>query len=200
MTGTRGQRIYFLGPVGGGPVKIGCSVLPLRRRDELQYWSPYPLEILTSAPGDMRDERRMHAHFRSSWSHGEWFKPTPELYALIHEVMGTGVLPAWVQHIVIKPRTHPGRKWTEAQRANARKIHGERWTEIKASRAASPEVCSFFERTKLDPYVIGDALGEYCSYVPKRVMIGGVCDIAKIEKLLAFIRGYDALQAPQGAA
>src|SRR3546814_12747101 len=40
------KRVYFIRPIGqAGPVKIGCSVGPNKRRPELETWSPVPLEI-----------------------------------------------------------------------------------------------------------------------------------------------------------
>lgn len=187
------KRIYFLAPIGGGPIKIGCSDIPARRLREIQFWSPYPLEVLTSAPGSLKDERRIQTAFESSWSHGEWFKATPDLYALVNSIRASGELPTWIKTIELKPRTGPrGRKWTDEQRANAKRVHGKRWAEIKASRAASREVRSFFERTGLNPKEVGTSLGKYCSYVPERVMEGGVVDIEKIEQLLTFIRTHGA--------
>lgn len=187
------KKIYFMAPVGGGPIKIGCSDLPPRRLEELQFWSPYRLEILASAPGDTKDERRIHTHFVEAWSHREWFNATPEIYALINEIRASGVLPLWVKAIEFKPRAgRPRKKWTDSQRANAKRVHQQRWDEIKASRAASDEVRRFFNKTGLNPTEVGEALGQHCSYVPQRVMDGGVCDLPKIEKLLTFIRSHGA--------
>ena len=39
--------VYFIKPIGmDGPIKIGCSVSPDRRRETLEWWCPFPLEIL----------------------------------------------------------------------------------------------------------------------------------------------------------
>lgn len=74
--------VYFIRPIGmDGPVKIGTSETPYYRREVLETWSPYPLEIVAEIEGDIRLEQRFHAKHEASHSHREWFKATPELLA-----------------------------------------------------------------------------------------------------------------------
>jgi hypothetical protein len=69
-----GQFIYFIRPVGeAGPVKIGCSTRPLSRLDQLMTWSPIPLEIAATCPGDYKLEARIHNALADCHSHREWF-------------------------------------------------------------------------------------------------------------------------------
>lgn len=88
------KTVYFLKPAGmDGPIKIGCSRWPESRLKALDIWSPFPLELLTSAPGENRDERNLHWAFREQRLHGEWFTASPKLYALIDGVRRSGTLP-----------------------------------------------------------------------------------------------------------
>lgn len=76
--------VYFARPIGlHGPVKIGCSAAPLERLKTLMTWSPIPLEIAATVPGDGKLERRIHGLFAKSHSHHEWFHASAELSQLI---------------------------------------------------------------------------------------------------------------------
>jgi hypothetical protein len=78
------RKVYFIKPVGfDGPIKIGCSALPVSRRDALAHWSPFPLEILAEIEGGLSLERRFHYHFHAWHEHREWFTATPELLTAI---------------------------------------------------------------------------------------------------------------------
>lgn len=87
------RYVYFLAPVGGGLIKIGCAKEPRVRLRGMIAWSPVPLEILTCAPGNFFDERKLHSMFFEHHSHSEWFRPCPELLALIARIKATGELP-----------------------------------------------------------------------------------------------------------
>lgn len=88
------RRVYFMKPIGmAGPVKIGCSITPENRLRSLDIWSPFPLELVVSAPGGNCEENRLHWRFRESRSHGEWFFVTPELLSVIDFVRLNGTLP-----------------------------------------------------------------------------------------------------------
>lgn len=70
-------RVYFIKPVGmDGPIKVGCSQSPANRRDALDNWSPFALEIIAEIDGDTRLERRFHHFFLASHDRREWFKPS----------------------------------------------------------------------------------------------------------------------------
>src|SRR3546814_6290509 len=56
-----------------GPVKIGCSVGPNKRRHELETWSPVALEIVAEIDGGFDIERRFHAKFQDTHERREWF-------------------------------------------------------------------------------------------------------------------------------
>jgi hypothetical protein len=90
----RAKRIYFLRPVGeASPIKIGCSVFPEGRLDTFNTWSPVPLEIITSVPGSHADEKTLHGMFVEHHVHGEWFRASKALLALLDYCLENGDLP-----------------------------------------------------------------------------------------------------------
>ena len=78
--------IYFLRAVGHGPIKIGHSRDPEKRRRHYSMWTPYPLEIVATFPGDRGMESRFHLKFALLHSHHEWFHDAPELLACIDRI------------------------------------------------------------------------------------------------------------------
>src|SRR3546814_2529964 len=71
---SRDRFVYFIKPVGmGGPVKIGCSYSPDARRNTLDTWSPFALEVVATIKGDEEMERRFHAKFQDTHERREWF-------------------------------------------------------------------------------------------------------------------------------
>lgn len=81
------KRVYFIKPVGmSGPIKIGCSCSPEKRRSALECWAPFPLEIIAEIAGHYDLEKRFHAKFEQSHERREWFSATDELEATIAEI------------------------------------------------------------------------------------------------------------------
>lgn len=79
--------VYFLRPIRAeGPVKIGYSSRPRDRLATYAAWSPIPLEIAATTPGDVELEGRFHALFRARHSHLEWFHAAPEITRAIEEI------------------------------------------------------------------------------------------------------------------
>lgn len=89
MTKDRGpRRVYFIKPIGmDGPIKIGCSIAPDNRRETLQSWCPFPLEVLAEIEGGYLLERRFHQAFIADHRGHEWFNTTPRLLATIDEII-----------------------------------------------------------------------------------------------------------------
>lgn len=74
--------VYFLKPIGmNGPIKIGCSQTPVTRLEGLAAWSPFPLELLATAPGDYALEQNLHQCFADVHYHREWFHASAKLSA-----------------------------------------------------------------------------------------------------------------------
>lgn len=82
--------VYFVGhPSLELPVKIGCcreEALPKRVR-QIKALSPVPVELLASRfePMVFKAERALHEQFAADREHGEWFRPSLALLAVIRE-------------------------------------------------------------------------------------------------------------------
>lgn len=63
----------------GAFIKIGFSTNVRQRMSQLGG------KVLLTIPGTLQTEKAMQARFGPSWSHGEYFQPTPELLAFIAE-------------------------------------------------------------------------------------------------------------------
>lgn len=81
--------IYFLRPVGQiGPIKIGYSVRPEKRREYFNAWAPVPLELVHVIPGgDSALETKLHLAFADTHSHSEWFAASPRLLDMLDALM-----------------------------------------------------------------------------------------------------------------
>jgi hypothetical protein len=86
--------VYFLQVEGCGPVKIGCALKPIGRLQSLRAWCPYQLDLIATAPGDLAQEKTLHAQFAEHRLHYEWYAPHQSLMDLIETVKETGSLPS----------------------------------------------------------------------------------------------------------
>lgn len=75
--------VYFIQGEPGTLIKIGVSYSAESRMRDLQSGSPVALRILATMPGFAKDEGELHRRFAEHRAHGEWFRPAPELLALI---------------------------------------------------------------------------------------------------------------------
>lgn len=126
------KRVYFIKPIGmAGPIKIGCSQSPNGRRETLETWSPFTLEVVAEIDGGFALEQRFHAMFAHSHERREWFRYTPELGEVIRAIQaGTFDVSALPEpRRLPNPRLagRPRSKWTDEQRANAK-----RWRMLRA--------------------------------------------------------------------
>jgi hypothetical protein len=81
------MKVYFIKPIGmEGPIKIGRSISPDKRRETLLTWCPFPLEIVAEIEGPKELERRFHQHFIDLYMRHEWFRVSNELQAVIREI------------------------------------------------------------------------------------------------------------------
>lgn len=65
--------LYFIQPVGGGHVKIGRAIDPLKRLKDFQAGSPVRLRIIAAIPDGGDDEKQIHKLLSKYRRHGEWF-------------------------------------------------------------------------------------------------------------------------------
>lgn len=88
------KYVYFLKPIGmDGPYKVGCSVIPERRLQTHDIWSPFKLELICTVPGTHSDERNVHFALKQWHRHGEWFDTNPVVLAIIDHARRIGALP-----------------------------------------------------------------------------------------------------------
>lgn len=93
------QWVYFIECGEGGPIKIGIAQSVYSRMAALQSANPHPLECLVAVE---RIEARfleeaLHERFAEHHIRGEWFRPAPELVALI-DAFRTGEADAFRAH------------------------------------------------------------------------------------------------------
>lgn len=73
------MAIYFIRNERTGNIKIGFSVDPDGRLQQLRTSHCDELRMLLSIPGEMSDERGLHRKFARFRVRGEWFRPEPEI-------------------------------------------------------------------------------------------------------------------------
>lgn len=66
-------RIYLIGAIDGETIKIGYSVKPQTRIQQIQSGNPERLVVLHVFTGGKNIERHLHARFGPSRRQGEWF-------------------------------------------------------------------------------------------------------------------------------
>lgn len=82
MIAPSGPHVYFI-EAENGLIKIGYSANVALRLRALLTTSAAPLKLLGWLPGDTQTERDLHDRFAYSRSHGEWFRRTPDLEAVL---------------------------------------------------------------------------------------------------------------------
>lgn len=75
--------VYFVQAGEGGPIKIGWARNPWGRIRDLQVAHWAVLTMLGTTDGGVALERRLHRRFAKERVRGEWFNPSPRLYAAI---------------------------------------------------------------------------------------------------------------------
>jgi hypothetical protein len=89
-------RVYFIQAGSSGPVKIGTSPNPNKRKTELQPGNPELLVLIADVAGDIRLEHAAHRKLKHLRMHGEWFRPESDLFAVIEELKtNLGGLTSW---------------------------------------------------------------------------------------------------------
>lgn len=79
------RSVYFI-EAENGLIKIGVAASPKERMRTLRTMSPVSLRLVLVLPGlGAAGEADLHRRFAEHRSHGEWFRPAPELVAYIRE-------------------------------------------------------------------------------------------------------------------
>lgn len=84
--------IYFIQCELTGLVKIGLASNVHKRLSGLQTGSPTKLKLVGSIVFDASLEKLLHKHFEDDHSHGEWFKPNPQLSKIINTLSNEDAL------------------------------------------------------------------------------------------------------------
>lgn len=74
-------HVYFV--EGAGLVKIGFAARATHRFFSMLTGCPIPLSLLASMRGGPTVENQLHRRFAADRAHGEWFRRSPELDAVI---------------------------------------------------------------------------------------------------------------------
>lgn len=76
--------LYFIQSSDDGPIKIGITGLPIRKRMKaLQTAHPFQLHLRALIKAEGMRETEYHARFAAHRLHGEWFVAAPEILAEI---------------------------------------------------------------------------------------------------------------------
>lgn len=90
--------IYFAQAVGGGPIKIGCSVDVDTRIRALEHHYKQPLVLLATMPGGRDEERMIHEKFAEHrLRRTEQFRPAAEIMEFIGRPLLVGADPDAVE-------------------------------------------------------------------------------------------------------
>jgi hypothetical protein len=76
---------YFAEHPQTGLIKIGSTFCPrlMTRMRELEREYGLPMNLLAVVKGGHKVERTYHAQFAADRDHREWFRPSPEMHAVI---------------------------------------------------------------------------------------------------------------------
>lgn len=85
------EYIYFIKEEENNNVKIGVSVNPVQRLQELQTGSPYKLIMIGFIEGGADEEKNIHREFAEERirENGEWFRPSERLTTYIKQRIET---------------------------------------------------------------------------------------------------------------
>jgi len=80
--------IYAILNKADNVVKIGFSNDPNKRLKQIQPYTIHPLQLLLTFVGDHHVERSIHEELKDYHVSAEWFKYTPEVFAVLVKFMG----------------------------------------------------------------------------------------------------------------
>ena len=135
------HHVYFIHPVGGGPIKIGCAKHPEGRLSALHSTSPYPLEFIARVPGGFFEETCLHQMFADERVHSEWFTPSHRLVSYIAKVAACGRL-----HGLPIIKANGGDKWIKHRLRDVRRRLGLSVRDYADGYGASPSLIHEHER------------------------------------------------------
>jgi hypothetical protein len=78
--------VYFILNTETGHIKVGYSIDPEQRLEDLQAANSSILKIIKTIEGTVGLERQIHKRFKHLRLHGEWFRAAPELMKYIRSL------------------------------------------------------------------------------------------------------------------
>jgi hypothetical protein len=126
---SRPELVYFIEAVGLDLIKI-CYARDIRKRmRRLSTGCPAPLRLLGTFPGGLEIERHYHKRLAACRAHGEWFRRSPALDAVL----------AGLDEPALKKRprrTGASRMTEEEYRTHTDRLFAT-WAEQKKQKAAA---------------------------------------------------------------
>lgn len=89
----RGFLYFMRAQTGKGPIKVGYSKYPWRRRTSLNAQVPDRLVVLHEMNAELMAEQYILETLKAHQHRGEWLKPHPFVLNFIDEIIRTGVIP-----------------------------------------------------------------------------------------------------------
>jgi hypothetical protein len=86
-------HVYFI--TDGRAIKIGRSGMPWERMKDIQTNHVTRLEMIGHFRADPDEELRLHNRFNHLRLKGEWFKPAPDLIAILEQLDRDGILESY---------------------------------------------------------------------------------------------------------
>lgn len=77
------SRVYFIEAAGHDLIKIGYAIDLPKRFTALMTSSPAALTLLGVLPGGPKLETELHERLAAHRAHGEWFRKSPEVMAVV---------------------------------------------------------------------------------------------------------------------
>jgi hypothetical protein len=138
------EYVYFAQAGTNGPIKIGTSRNLTRRIAAMQMYSPHGIRLLATEPGGVEAERAYHHRFNSAALAGEWFQPTPELLALIAQIVERNGPPT------TRPNPKRRRPGTGSNPMRNFRLDDERWARVTAAAGRKQTTASDVLRELVD--------------------------------------------------
>lgn len=154
--------IYFIACREAGLVKIGYTTGDAAYRlTQLQYASPFELEIMGVASGERAEELRLHKLFQADRFRKEWFKISDQILAYVEEIGGMvhyhRIAKTYLRDMIDR---HATKAWSVEQRRGFRDLRQNglsrgfvRWVEYTGNLSDSDEakIMAFLSENGLLP-------------------------------------------------
>jgi DNA-binding Xre family transcriptional regulator len=113
--------VYFVQAGESGNIKIGISRNVSQRLTKMRTDAPVELQLLGVIVGDQKTERAFHSELLAHRANREWFRPSPEVLALIEREKAKGSIELFIRK---KPKVgcSPLQEWRFRRGLSAQKF------------------------------------------------------------------------------